>query len=115
MDKPMHLSLHIDPNQPGTAILAELLASVESKEMLVEQLEDHFSAALRDAVFDLLPYREGIDDCQFEVTVDSDTVSALLLACQAALHAVEHGQGNEIGPLLVAAIARATEGRGFTS
>jgi hypothetical protein len=55
--------------------------NVELRETLAERLEAHMAAAVRDAVFDLLPYRAGIDDCQFDVTVDSNTLPALLLAC----------------------------------
>ena len=108
----MHIHLHITPNAPGQAILDELLASVELRETLAERLEEHMAAAVRDAVFDLLPYRAGIDDCAFDVTVDNDTLPVLLLACQAALESVKAGKGNEIGPLLTAAMARATSGYG---
>jgi hypothetical protein len=80
----MHIHLHITPNAPGQAILDELLASVELRETLAERLEEHMAAALRDAVYNMLPYRAGIDNCEFDVTVDNDTLPALLLACQAA-------------------------------
>jgi hypothetical protein len=109
----MHLHLHITPNTPGQAILDELLASVELRETLAERLEEHMTAALRDAVYDMLPYRAGIDDCEFDVTVDNDTLPVLLLACQAALYEVEQGRGNTIGPPLTTAMARATHGRGM--
>jgi hypothetical protein len=89
----MHLHLHIDANDAGEAILRSLLATAEMRERLAERLQEHMAAALGDAVFDTLP--------------------ALLLACQAALYEVEQGRGNTIGPLLTAAIARATQGRGM--
>jgi hypothetical protein len=109
----LHLHLHITPNTPGQAILDGLLAAVELRETLAERLEAHMAAALRDAVYDLLPHRAGIDNCEYEVSVDSDTLPALLLACQAALYEVEQGRGNTIGPLLTTAMARATHGRGM--
>jgi hypothetical protein len=106
------LHLHIQPNETGAALLGELLAEPETREMLAERLEEHFSGALRDAVYDLLPYRTGVDDCQFEVSVDNDTLAGLVLAVQAALHAVQQGKGDALEPLLTAALARATNGMG---
>lgn len=109
----MQIHIHIDANETGETVLQSLWASAEMREMLAERLEEHMAAALRDAVFDLLPGRTGIDDCEFEVSVDNDTLPVLLLACQAALYEVEQGRGNTIGPMLTAAIARATSGRGM--
>jgi hypothetical protein len=59
----IQLHLHIQPNEPSAALLGELLAEAESREMLAERLEEQFSGALRNAVYDLPPYRKGVDNC----------------------------------------------------
>ncbi len=59
----IQLHLHIQPNEPSAALLGELLAEAESREILAEWLEVHFSGALRNAVYDLPPYRKGVDNC----------------------------------------------------
>jgi hypothetical protein len=81
----IQLHLHIQPNEPSAALQSELLA---------ELLEEFFSSALRDAVYDLPPYRKGVDDCQFEVTADNDTLTVLVLAVQAAWHSGQQGKSN---------------------
>jgi hypothetical protein len=81
----IQLHLHIQSNKPSAALLGELLA---------ERLEGLFSGALRDAVYDLPPYRKGVDDCLFEVTADNDILTVLVLAVQAALHAVQQGKSD---------------------
>ena len=104
----MILRIRVDANDEGQRILQELTASLEMKEMFVERLEHHIGAAVSDAVFDIL----GKEPCDYDVTIDGDTVPGLVLAMQAALHTVEQGKGNELKHLLTAAIARATNGAG---
>jgi len=108
----MILRLSLTANETGERALAELVDDLETKEMFVERLEEHMSAAVSDAVFDMLGRRLGIDSGEYAVTIDGDTVPGLVLALQGALRAVEQGRGNEIAHLLRAAIARAANGGG---
>lgn len=108
--EPLILRLIIDGNAPALALLAEIAASQELREMFVERLEEHAAGAISDAVFDLLARREGVDLAEYEVTVESDVLPALVLAVQAALHTLE--TGGDVRPLLIAALARATNGTG---
>lgn len=101
-DAPMILRLEIHADEPGAAILAELMADLETREMFVERLEEHMAAAVADAVFDMRRTEVG----EYEVVIEGDTVPGLLIALQGALLAVEQGQGKEVAHLLRAAIAR---------
>ena len=104
------LRLVIDGDDAARALLAEVTADPELREMFVGRLELHMAAAVNDAVFDLLPRREGIDLAEYDVTVEGDVVPGLVLAVQAALHMLE--SGGDVRPLLTAALARATNGTG---
>lgn len=78
----MILRVSVEANDQEDRTLDELTSTFETKEMFVERLEHHIGAAVSDAVFDML----GKDPCDYDVIIDGDTVPALVLALQAALH-----------------------------